>query len=135
MSDRAGNSILDLTAQIVSAHLSNNRLETDALPSLIQSVYRTLSTAESIEAPLAAAPIPAVPVKKSVFPDYLVCLEDESVRRSASGAIVTGAAKTIVTIAIMASGGSQRLDGLSSEYPQPELPNPSRRHRHIRNIK
>jgi predicted transcriptional regulator len=68
--------ILGLTAQIVSAHVAKNRLGAEALPSLIQSVYRSLSTAGEAPAPPPAAPSPAVPVKKSVFPDYIVCLED-----------------------------------------------------------
>jgi predicted transcriptional regulator len=43
---------------------------------LIQSVYRSLSTAGEAEAAPAPAQSPAVPIKKSVFPDYIVCLED-----------------------------------------------------------
>ena len=68
-------SVLGLTAQIVSAHVSNNSVSTDSLPSLIQEVFRTLSSVgkEPVE---AEKPQPAVPVKKSVFPDYIVCLED-----------------------------------------------------------
>lgn len=68
-------SVLGLTAQIVSAHVSNNSVSTDSLPSLIQEVFRTLSAVgkEPVE---AEKPQPAVPVKKSVFPDYIVCLED-----------------------------------------------------------
>jgi len=77
MSDQAGVDVLGLTAQIVSAHVSNNQIGTDALPSLIQSVYRSLSgagnAAEKAETP---AREPAVPIKKSVFPDYIICLED-----------------------------------------------------------
>ena len=68
-------SVLGLTAQIVSAHVSNNSVSTDSLPSLIQDVFRTLS-AVGIEPVPAEKPQPAVPVKKSVFPDYIVCLED-----------------------------------------------------------
>src|SRR3954453_13791123 len=76
MSDQVAADILGLTAQIVSAHLSKNRMETDALPSLIRSVYRSLSTAGEVEAAApAAAQTPAVPIKKSVFPDYIGCLE------------------------------------------------------------
>src|SRR3982750_4839952 len=75
MSDQVVADILGLTAQIVSAHVSNNQLGTDALPSLIQSVYRSLSSAGGVEA-APAAQTPAVPIKKSVFPDYIVCLED-----------------------------------------------------------
>ncbi len=67
--------VLELTAQIVSAHVSNNSITPDALPALIQEVYRTLSNVGK-EAPTPERPQPAVPVKKSVFPDHIVCLED-----------------------------------------------------------
>jgi len=76
MSDNATDTrILSLTAQIVSAHVSNNALQADALPALIQSVFRTLSGA-GIEAAQPGRPQPAVPVKRSVFADHIVCLED-----------------------------------------------------------
>jgi predicted transcriptional regulator len=67
--------VLGLTAQIVAAHVSNNPVAPDALPSLIQEVYRTLAGVgkEPVE---AERPQPAVPVKKSVFDDHIVCLED-----------------------------------------------------------
>ena len=67
--------VLGLTAQIVSAHLTNNRVSADALPGLIQEVYRSLSGVGK-EPVQPDKPQPAVPVKKSVFPDYIVCLED-----------------------------------------------------------
>ena len=74
MSDQVAADILGLTAKIVAAHVSNNQIGTEALPSLIQSVYRSLSSAgEAVPAP---AQSPAVPIKKSVFPDYIICLED-----------------------------------------------------------
>ena len=76
MSDQPGIGILELTATIVSAHVSKNHVGTDALPSLIQSVYRSLSTAGEVEAAPAPTQTPAVPIKRSVFPDYIVCLED-----------------------------------------------------------
>ena len=66
---------LGLTAQIVSAHVSNNAIGADALPSLIQDVYRTLAGVGK-EQVLPDKQLPAVPVKKSVFPDFIVCLED-----------------------------------------------------------
>jgi predicted transcriptional regulator len=68
--------ILGLTAQIVSAHIANNKVETEALPALIQSVFRSLSTSGDVEVEPTVALIPAVSIKKSVFPDYIVCLED-----------------------------------------------------------
>lgn len=67
--------VLGLTAQIVSAHVSNNSVTPDALPTLIQDVYRTLSGVGR-DVPAVDKPQPAVPVKKSVFPDFIVCLED-----------------------------------------------------------
>lgn len=66
---------LELTAQIVSAHVGHNAVPVDALPKLIQSVFTTLSSTGEISAE-PEKPQPAVPVKKSVFPDYLICLED-----------------------------------------------------------
>jgi predicted transcriptional regulator len=67
--------VLGLTAQIVSAHVSNNSVTPDALPALIQDVYRTLSGVGK-EPAQPERPQPAVPIKKSVFPDHIVCLED-----------------------------------------------------------
>ncbi len=76
MSDVASRAqVLGLTAQIVSAHVSHNAIPSDALSGLIQSVFRTLSTV-GVDAPVPDKPQPAVPVKKSVFPDHIVCLED-----------------------------------------------------------
>ena len=69
------NDVLELTAQIVSAHVSKNSVMPEALPGLIQEVYRAL-TGIGREAAPADKPQPAVPVKKSVFPDHIICLED-----------------------------------------------------------
>ncbi len=76
MADEAtGVDVLELTAQIVSAHVSNNAVEADSLAGLIQDVFRALSEIGS--GPVTVdKPQPAVAVKKSVFPDYIVCLED-----------------------------------------------------------
>ena len=71
--------VLGLTAQIVAAHVSNNTVGTDGLPALIRDVYATLA---GVGQGSQAAPEPAdkrqpaVPVKRSVFPDHIVCLED-----------------------------------------------------------
>ncbi len=70
-----GTNVLGLTAQIVSAHVSNNSVSPDALPSLIQEVYKTLAGVGK-EPAQPEKPQPAVPVKKSVFADHIVCLED-----------------------------------------------------------
>lgn len=71
--------LLDLTAEIVAAHVSHNPVATSDLPRLIQEVHGTLARLDGAAAPatVAAEPqAPAVPVKRSVTPDYLICLED-----------------------------------------------------------
>lgn len=68
--------LLALTAKIVSAHLSNNSLEPSRVSDFITGVYQSLRSLGEPAPEPAPAPVPAVPVKKSVFPDYLVCLED-----------------------------------------------------------
>ena len=76
MPDHEPGDILGLTADIVAAHLSHNELTAEQLPTLIQSVYRALSTVDVPEVEQVATHSPAVPVKKSVFPDFIICLED-----------------------------------------------------------
>ena len=73
--DNSSQAVLGLTAQIVSAHVSNNTVSRDALPDLIQQVFSTLMAAGTEQAEPEQLQ-PAVPIKKSVFPDYIVCLED-----------------------------------------------------------
>ncbi|GAB6966264.1 MucR family transcriptional regulator [Komagataeibacter kakiaceti JCM 25156] len=66
---------LELTTRIVSAHVSNNSVAADGLADLIRHVYQALTTVgQAAEAPQKLQP--AVPVKRSVFPDYIICLED-----------------------------------------------------------
>jgi predicted transcriptional regulator len=68
--------ILSLTTSIVAAHVSNHSVPVADLPQLIRDVYQTLSTVDSAAEREAERPTPAVPVKKSVTPDHIVCLED-----------------------------------------------------------
>ena len=69
--------ILTLTTQIVAAHVTHNTVAQETLPSLIRDVYRTLSSiGGDVARPVAEKLAPAVPIKKSIFNDYLVCLED-----------------------------------------------------------
>lgn len=67
--------LLAFTTEIVSAHVSNNEIPAADLPKLVQDVYRALAGIMAPE-PEVEQLQPAVPVKKSVFPDYIVCLED-----------------------------------------------------------
>ena len=76
MSDKPNVSeLLELTTEIVSAHASNNSIAQGDLPQLIQNVYKTLAEVGSAQ-DVPEKPRPAVSVKKSIFPDYIVCLED-----------------------------------------------------------
>ena len=77
MSDETtASSLLALTAQIISAHVSHNTVAATALPTLIQEVHRALSSIESAPAPLSQRPESAVPIAKSITPDFIICLED-----------------------------------------------------------
>ena len=66
--------LLQLAADIVSAHASNNPLSADQLPRLIQQVFSTLATVQE-KAAVPPGPEPAVSIKASVRPDHLVCLD------------------------------------------------------------
>ncbi|QDG76983.1 MucR family transcriptional regulator [Labrenzia sp. PHM005] len=69
--------LIDLTADIVSAYVSNNTVASTDLPGLINEVYGALhKTAAASNEPEPEPLKPAVPVKKSVMPDYIICLED-----------------------------------------------------------
>lgn len=68
--------LMALTTDIVASHVSNNTVAIADLPSLIQQVYAALSGLGNAPAAAATRPHPAVPIKKSVMPDYIVCLED-----------------------------------------------------------
>jgi predicted transcriptional regulator len=74
----SGADLIDLAAEIVSAYVSNNTVPSADLPALIASVHRALSstTTGTVAAPEPEPLKPAVNPKKSVFPDYIVCLED-----------------------------------------------------------
>ena len=69
---------VEMTADIVSAYVSNSSVSVADLPALIQQVHRALSDiASGAQAQEAVPPAtPAVPIKKSITPDYLICLED-----------------------------------------------------------
>ena len=67
--------IMELTTEIVTAHVGNNTVDPDTLPQIIQDVYRVMAAIGGAEEE-AETLRPAVPIKKSVFADYIICLED-----------------------------------------------------------
>jgi predicted transcriptional regulator len=78
MSDNAGDgTYIQLTAHIVSAYVSNNTVPSGEIPSLISQVYSALMRVSGGQAVAPSEPLkPAVSVKRSITPEYLVCLED-----------------------------------------------------------
>lgn len=81
MSEQKDNSLnpeelLSLTSDIVAAHVSNNTVAVTDLPGLIEQVYKTLAGVGGATEAAADRPTPAVPIKKSITPDHIICLED-----------------------------------------------------------
>lgn len=68
--------LLALTAEIVSSHVANNSVAVGELPQLIEQVFGTLNTLSVAGSEKDARPEPAVPIKKSITPNYMICLED-----------------------------------------------------------
>ena len=77
MNDGGNSNFIQLTAEIVSAYVSNNTVASGDIPALINQVHAALTrvSGNSGEAPVEALK-PAVSVKKSITPEYIVCLED-----------------------------------------------------------
>ncbi|HEY0568435.1 MAG TPA: MucR family transcriptional regulator [Xanthobacteraceae bacterium] len=78
MSEGGGaSSFIELTAEIVSAYLSHNSVSASEIPSLISQVHSALTQVSGgrVEV-ISEPPKPAVPVKRSISSDYIVCLED-----------------------------------------------------------
>jgi MucR family transcriptional regulator, transcriptional regulator of exopolysaccharide biosynthesis len=78
MAENSGEtSYIQLTANIVSAYVSNNTVATADIPALISQVYAALFRVSSGQVAAPMEPLkPAVPVKRSITPEYIVCLED-----------------------------------------------------------
>ena len=72
---RGADALLTLTADIVAAHVSNNSVAVNDLPQLINNVHSALGALNPANA-VEEKPVPKVPVRSSVKPDYIICLED-----------------------------------------------------------
>jgi predicted transcriptional regulator len=91
MTENAAN--LELAAEIVSAYVSNNSLPALDLPAFIHSVHGALvglATGQVAAAEAAPQKEPAVPIKKSVTPDFMICLEDGKKFKSLKRHLRTG---------------------------------------------
>jgi predicted transcriptional regulator len=78
MGENTGNgSYIELTAEIVSAYVSNNTVAAGDIPSLINQVHSALARVSGYVGEQTSEPLkPAVSVKKSITPEFIVCLED-----------------------------------------------------------
>ncbi|MET2829304.1 MucR family transcriptional regulator [Mesorhizobium shangrilense] len=75
--DESGPDLLGMTADIVSAYVSNNPLPVSELGRIIADTYAAVSKLQTPTEPLPAEKrAPSVPIKKSVTPDFIICLED-----------------------------------------------------------
>src|SRR5262249_52995779 len=68
--------LLSLASNIVVAHLANNKVSLGELPELIRNVVQALFVVGESQSTPASRPEPAVQIKQSVTPDYIICLED-----------------------------------------------------------
>ena len=104
-----GETLITLTADIVSAHVSNNSVAVSDLPLLIGNVHGALAGLGGGSAAPAARPEPAVSVRSSVKPDYVVCLED--------GKKLKMLKRHLMTAYNMTPDEYRRKWGLNADYP------------------
>ena len=101
--------LISLTADIVAAHVSNNKIEIADIARLIGSVHTALSGVGT-EKPVEAPPlVPAVSIRSSVKPDYIVCLED--------GKKLKMLRRHLMTAYGMSPDEYRAKWGLSADYP------------------
>ena len=107
--DHFGETLITLTADIVSAHVSNNSVAVSDLPLLINNVHGALAgLGEPVEAP-APKLEPAVSIRSSIKPDYVVCLED--------GKKLKMLKRHLMTHYNMTPDDYRQKWGLSADYP------------------
>jgi predicted transcriptional regulator len=111
MADQNGaeETLLTLTADIVAAHVSNNSVAVNDLPTLIQNVHAALSGISGSAPAPEARPEPKVPVRSSVKPDFIVCLED--------GKRLKMLKRHLMTHYNLTPDQYRQKWGLSSDYP------------------
>ena len=86
---------IELTAEIVAAYVSNNSVQASGIPELIATVHASVAGLSKPSVAPAEALVPAVNPKRSVFPDYIICLDDgkrfKSMKRHLTGLGMTPA--------------------------------------------
>ena len=107
--DDLNETLITLTADIVSAHVSNNSVAVNDLPVLIQNVHNALSQLGARPEEPEAKPEPAVSIRSSIKPDYIVCLED--------GKKLKMLKRHLMTHYQMTPDEYRQKWGLNSDYP------------------
>lgn len=109
MSDETNDdTLITLTADIVAAHVSNNSVAVNDLPQLINNIHGALAGLAGRSAP-EARPEPKVPIRSSIRPDYIVCLED--------GKKLKMLKRHLMTHYQMTPDQYRQKWGLNSDYP------------------
>lgn len=144
--------LTELTSEIVSAYVTNNKIPSSELPEIIASVHAALRGLGETKVPEPEKLVPLVPIKKSITPDYLISLEDgrryKSLKRHLSGRGLTPAeyrdkwglardypmvapnyAKQRSELAKALGLGQQRRKKVEEPAPVAEKPAPKRRGR------
>ena len=101
--------LLTLTADIVAAHVSNNSVAVNDLPNLIANVHGALATIGNASAAAEVRAEPKVPIRLSIKPDYIVCLED--------GKRLKMLKRHLMTHYQMTPDQYRQKWGLNSDYP------------------
>ena len=111
MADNEGtdDTLLTLTADIVAAHVSNNSVAVNDLPTLIQNVHSALNGISGRPPAAEARPEPKVSIRSSIKPDYIVCLED--------GKKLKMLKRHLMTHYQMTPDQYRQKWGLSADYP------------------
>ena len=74
---KSSTSVLRMASEIVSAYVSHNALPAAHIPELIQTIYKSLSDMEQSQGDAVKEPLkPAVPIRRSITPEHITCLED-----------------------------------------------------------
>jgi len=107
--DDLNETLITLTADIVSAHVSNNSVAVNDLPVLIQNVHNALSQLGARAEEPEAKPEPAVSIRSSIKPDFIVCLED--------GKKLKMLKRHLMTHYQMTPDEYRQKWGLNSDYP------------------
>src|SRR5438874_6422764 len=107
--DNLGETLITLTADIVSAHVSNNSVAVNDLPNLIGNVHSALSGLGTRQEPEPVKPEPRVSIRSSVKPDFIVCLED--------GKKLKMLKRHLMTHYNMTPDQYRQKWGLSADYP------------------